>query len=75
MSGMTISLIYMYYDIILQAVTMSPLREKGVSKKGYLTKAPFHGENNGTPGAKVKFASCLGGGGVGGGVLTYISYM
>ena len=51
---------------------MSPLREKGVSKKGYLTKAPFHGENNGTPGAKVKFASCQGGGG---GVLPYISYI
>ena len=32
---------------------MSPLREKGISKQGYLTKAPFHGENNGTPGAKV----------------------
>ena len=37
---------------------MSPLREKGVSKQGYLTKAPFHGESNGTPGAKVKYASC-----------------
>lgn len=47
----------MYY-IKLQAVMMSPLREKGVSKQGYLTKAPFHGESNGTPGAKVKYASC-----------------
>ena len=28
---------------------MSPLREKGVTKQGYLTKAPFHGESNGTP--------------------------
>ena len=32
---------------------MSPLREKGVTKQGYLTKAPFHAETNGTPGAKV----------------------
>ena len=32
---------------------MIPLREKGVTKQGYLTKAPFHGESNGTPGAKV----------------------
>ena len=32
---------------------MSPLREKGINKQGYLTKAPFHGESNGTPGAKV----------------------
>ena len=32
---------------------MSPLREKGVTKQGYLTKALFHGETNGTPGAKV----------------------
>ena len=38
---------------ILQAVMMSPLREKGVTKQGYLTKALFHGETNGTPGAKV----------------------
>ena len=43
-----------YYNVNLQAVMMSPLREKGISKQGYLTKAPFHGENNGTPGAKVK---------------------
>ncbi|XP_074634034.1 dedicator of cytokinesis protein 9-like isoform X3 [Acropora palmata] len=35
-----------------QAVPMSPLREKGINKQGYLTKAPFHGESNGTPGAK-----------------------
>ena len=34
---------------------MSPLREKGISKQGYLTKAPFHGESNGTPGAKVQY--------------------
>lgn len=39
-------------DFANQAVMMSPLREKGISKQGYLTKAPFHGENNGTPGAK-----------------------
>ena len=32
---------------------MSPTREKGISRQGYLTKAPFHGESNGTPGAKV----------------------
>ena len=34
---------------------MSPLREKGVTEQGYLTKArrAFHGESNGTPGAKV----------------------
>ncbi|XP_031567360.1 dedicator of cytokinesis protein 11-like isoform X3 [Actinia tenebrosa] len=25
---------------------MSPLREKGITKQGYLTKAPFHGEND-----------------------------
>ncbi|KAK2573394.1 Dedicator of cytokinesis protein 9 [Acropora cervicornis] len=35
-----------------EAVPMSPLREKGINKQGYLTKAPFHGESNGTPGAK-----------------------
>lgn len=39
--------------VYLQAVMMSPLREKGITKQGYLTKAPFHGESNGTPGAKV----------------------
>ena len=33
---------------------MSPCREKGITKQGYLTKAPFHGESNGTPGAKVR---------------------
>ncbi|KXJ26177.1 Dedicator of cytokinesis protein 9 [Exaiptasia diaphana] len=25
---------------------ISPLREKGITKQGYLTKAPFHGEND-----------------------------
>lgn len=40
-----------------QAVPMSPTREKGISRQGYLTKAPFHGESNGTPGAKVHLFS------------------
>ncbi|XP_073255433.1 dedicator of cytokinesis protein 11-like [Porites lutea] len=35
-----------------QDLMMSPCREKGITKQGYLTKAPFHGESNGTPGAK-----------------------
>ncbi|XP_078379462.1 dedicator of cytokinesis protein 11-like isoform X4 [Oculina patagonica] len=39
-------------DCANEAVMMSPLREKGITKQGYLTKAPFHGESNGTPGAK-----------------------
>ncbi|XP_022797946.1 dedicator of cytokinesis protein 11-like [Stylophora pistillata] len=39
-------------DCVNQAVPMSPMREKGISKQGFLTKAPFHGESNGTPGAK-----------------------
>lgn len=37
-----------------QDLMMSPCREKGITKQGYLTKAPFHGESNGTPGAKVR---------------------
>ncbi|XP_048588509.1 dedicator of cytokinesis protein 9 isoform X4 [Nematostella vectensis] len=34
---------------------MSPLRERGITKQGYLTKAPFHGENanNGNSASKV----------------------